>query len=1005
MLSLVLALATLDARAACDSVYPEPVWRSDLDDLAIADVRLVSYTTHGSMFTARFRAVAESTEGATFADVVATLEEPPVGQLRDGEVRFSAVVPGTETESDDTFTIRAALSEKAAVRAWLLSAPWTVSGWEAPTMSDGTRFVDADTDAAFLRWGQDDGLRTVAWFAGTTDLLDALQVGDVLLPMPDQEHWPGVEPFVGMNLPGPDQDDCYYFPFLVHAILEGDGTNGGDPGEIGVVRSLDETAWGDQISSAMVVGSWVSPDPYTVGPFDTMSSALAELGQENRACPVGVDAYDTDGDGEGDACPFTGSALRFDLELASGVNLAGHIGLTNVRGDVSMRVRLGEPTRMEMSLEATLQSALTLHAESEADLARTEETLLAMDVPLFQVPAGPFDIAAGIHWDLYAGYEGQVHAASSFGMMRSDRFVLSAVWTAGDGLVVDADHVPVTWPITDPRLSTDAMASFTGFVGTDLGLFLEEQVTQSGVSASIAAEFDATLGVEPLARPWWTLEAGYDLSLMGDAWLLGGLESWEAPLAQLTELSVPVGEAPGGSTGTAGDDARWGRTLDCNVGTKSDSALGDVFEAGDGGLVITGSSGLHTCLVKTDAQGEVEWAKHADYMGGYRSLAPLDDGGFVLAADSCEWLARFDVDGNVVWKRRVSMPGGFMLGLCEAQPFTDGDGVEGVALVGTSQVANLRYPTVGFVDLDGEVGWWRTYTVGGHTGTAVGAEVTSAGELAVVGTTNAPAHDLGGGDGWGSSNGGGLVMMIDPWGDPIWATSLSASDLRDVTEATDGRLLVVGNAGTYYYQPRHGILMASLEPVEGALQWSTTYAEDVAFEGRVDDPYSHVPGDTAWDEGMDIAALGDGTVALIGESSLGDDQAVWVARLTEGGMPLWSWMHDGPDNDETDAVIRVADGILVAGTTASLPNDDDDGRQMHLMRLPEDGGLWHAAEHGFVERSLQVEINDTRDESHVLWHHEGGNRYGVTTTDFAASTSSVSTNVHEATAASVRVTD
>jgi hypothetical protein len=93
-----------------------------------------------------------------------------------------------------------------------------------------------------------------------------------------------------------------------------------------------------------------------------------------------------------------------------------------------------------------------------------------------------------------------------------------------------------------------------------------------------------------------------------------------------------------------------------------------IVHAKDGGLFIAGDArdGGHYRLVKLSGEFEVEWDKSyfdsPDFIGyqGITDVAPLDDGGAIIAASS-GWLARVNSNGSIKWQEITNINYGYKI--------------------------------------------------------------------------------------------------------------------------------------------------------------------------------------------------------------------------------------------------------------------------------------------------------------------------------------------------------
>ena len=144
----------------------------------------------------------------------------------------------------------------------------------------------------------------------------------------------------------------------------------------------------------------------------------------------------------------------------------------------------------------------------------------------------------------------------------------------------------------------------------------------------------------------------------------------------------------------------WSRTIG---GTDTDMGH-DILEVSDGGLVLAGSTGLHTPLgtrymyvIKTDSEGIIQWSQRFTPSPGVayssaNSIARTEDGGYIVAGDADDLnlpdlrgiiLAKLQENGTVEWNRRFGRGSYYDSGWDVAIP-NDG----GFLLVGASKNAS-----------------------------------------------------------------------------------------------------------------------------------------------------------------------------------------------------------------------------------------------------------------------------------------------------------------------------
>jgi hypothetical protein len=995
-LALLIPLALLPnlAGAACEDWFIPPDHEDDLQDIVVDGYALLGTTVRGTMIDVRLGLRARSRDGAAFGDVTARLTPPPAGTVIDGEVSFSHIPATGTVVSDDGFTIRIPRRALVPFRNWLFGAGfgWDFAGWELPTFKDHVLLVDGETDAAWLSTTPDPILGDVWWFAYETPLLAGANAGSVLIPTPDIEHWTGVTPVWPTAMPTDDGSCADTWPLEVRDVILGDGTNGGPAGALGLRVAPIPADWASLYRSARMHATWSSaPDSGRDGPFDSVSSAGDELGTEGRSCPFGAEEHDTDGDGTIDACGFTREMARFNIEPVEGVQVAGNVVWRSFDMDFELVSRDETAVSAVLSLEAVVDSAFGVRAEGQIDVPRQEVDFASVSIPVFSFPLGPTWIDVLVDWRAFGGYDGLIQAQTGYGVVRTDVWTHEVTWTPGAGTAGVSAHEVSTWPMTGPEIRTAASAEFVAFAGTEIGVSISEGTTFSGLETTLIGEVGLGLDVDTTRVPWWQLEGEASITATAGFELLGGLagtwgRSWE--LASATEVLLQ--DEGDGDVGAEGDEARWLRTWDPNTAVTTDATASDAAALPDGDLLVSGRAGVDGYVSRINPDGSVQWARKLGFTSGAASIVALSDGSAVVSTSSCATLVRLDPDGNLLWRKRLNPSGASVSGSCELLAIDGSDGVEGVVFMGQANASGGLRPAWGRIDADGTLRWWSRLDL---TGNLTSGTLLSDGRLALVGEIGAPAYAMGVADGYTPSIGGALVLVGDDTGGVDWARSMTGNTYTDVVQSAAGDILAVGNMTTYIYHPRHGMMLSALA-TDGTLLWSTTYAEDVEYEGREDSANVNTPGDTAWDGGGAIAALPGGGVVLAGHTGLGASRGMWVARLTDDGEPVWFWLHDAGGEDAANTLVTLSDSVLFGGKTAAY--GDELG---WLARLPLDGAIWHASAH--TERSMQAEINDATDMSHVLWVDQGGAAVAATVVPVTATVTDATTAVSTVTAETV----
>lgn len=295
-----------------------------------------------------------------------------------------------------------------------------------------------------------------------------------------------------------------------------------------------------------------------------------------------------------------------------------------------------------------------------------------------------------------------------------------------------------------------------------------------------------------------------------------------------------------------------------------------LVETSDGSYVLVGSSeegvGFYSTvwLVKTDLQGSVEWNKtySNDDQNGARALVETTDSGYVLAGYSGSslnnrtkrfWLIKTDAEGNIEWNQLydkgiayslvISSDGGFALAGDNRLVKTDTlgnqewsktySGGEIRSLIATSDGG---YALAGFggmnewgyysdfwlikTDALGHVEWNRTYGRINEEWTRIYGDVydlahslveTSDGGFAVAGKTGpdvfAAAH------GW--------LVKTDPQGNMEWNQTYNNGSIFSLAKTSDNGFALTGS--TRSYGATYDDFWLIKTDCNGNAQWNQTY--------------------------------------------------------------------------------------------------------------------------------------------------------------------------------------
>jgi hypothetical protein len=243
----------------------------------------------------------------------------------------------------------------------------------------------------------------------------------------------------------------------------------------------------------------------------------------------------------------------------------------------------------------------------------------------------------------------------------------------------------------------------------------------------------------------------------------------------------------------------WAKTYG---GTGSDIA-NSVQQTSDGGYIVGGNTysfgtgWYNIFLIKTDANGNIIWAKtygspHWDWAS---SVQQTSDGGYIVAGetdfygiyDKCIFLIKTDASGNIIWAKIYTpgIPIGIDSTFLVQQTSDGGYIVAGYSPGGAGAYDILLMKT----DANGNIIWAKTYG-GTSLDWASSVQQTSDGGYIVAGITNS----------FGAGNYDILLLKTDANGNIQWAKTYGGTYddwASSVQQTSDGRYIVVGGTGSF----------------------------------------------------------------------------------------------------------------------------------------------------------------------------------------------------------------
>jgi hypothetical protein len=266
-------------------------------------------------------------------------------------------------------------------------------------------------------------------------------------------------------------------------------------------------------------------------------------------------------------------------------------------------------------------------------------------------------------------------------------------------------------------------------------------------------------------------------------------------------------------------------------GGTNDEWASSVQQTSDGGYIMAGrtrsfgAGGVDVFLIKTDAFGNVQWAKA--YGGGGADLAfsvqQTSDGGYIVAglthsfgaSNGDFFVVKMDANGNIQWAKTYGGTGADTA--WSVQQTSDG----GYIVAGYTRSFGAGNLDIFLIKTDefGNVQWAKTYGGAGDD-RAYSVQQTSDGGYILVGETRSfgTNYDI-------------FLIKTDANGNIIWAkTYAETNDDRtySVQQTSDGGYIV---AGTRRISLNYSIFLIKTD-ANGNVQWAKAYGgggEDRAF--------------------------------------------------------------------------------------------------------------------------------------------------------------------------------
>jgi predicted secreted protein len=368
-------------------------------------------------------------------------------------------------------------------------------------------------------------------------------------------------------------------------------------------------------------------------------------------------------------------------------------------------------------------------------------------------------------------------------------------------------------------------------------------------------------------------------------------------IAFLVSLAFSVVVCP-----CAGAASMWSRTYG---GTGNDSGWGDLIQTSDGGYAISGDTysfgagGSDYWLIKTDAEGNMQWNK--TYGGtsaeAESAMCQTIDGGYALAGYTSSfgaggndfWLVKTDGSGNMQWNKTYGGTDGDLAYSVVAT--SDG----GYAIIGYTNSFGAGGQDAYLVKTNssGDLQWNKTY---GGTGGDVAYSVvaTSDGGYAISGYT----------DSFGAGSNDFWLFKTDAAGNMQWNQTYGGTGGDTemyLIQTVEGGYALAGYTSSFGAGGNDFWLVKT--DASGNMEWNQTY------------------GGTGTEWGIHVIQTEEGGYAIIGYTNSfgagGND--VWLVKTDADGNMQWNQTYGGTSSDAGWSLIQTIDGgYAIAGNTHSF---------------------------------------------------------------------------------------
>jgi predicted secreted protein len=333
-----------------------------------------------------------------------------------------------------------------------------------------------------------------------------------------------------------------------------------------------------------------------------------------------------------------------------------------------------------------------------------------------------------------------------------------------------------------------------------------------------------------------------------------------------------------------------------------------LVQTNDGGYAMSGwtssfgAGGLDVWLVKTDADGNVQWNKTYGGTGDDTytvSIVQTNDGGYAMASTTNSfgaggrdfWLIKVDALGIMQWNHTY---GGSNTDVAQALVQTSDGGytIAGQTLsygAGSGDLWLVRTDSAGIMQ------WSKTYGGASDDG-ATSMVQTSDGGYAMAGTTR--SFGAGDQDFW--------LVRTDAAGNMQWSKTYGTAygqSAYSLTQTFDGGYALAGS--THYGNSYAKDFWLVKADAAGNMQWNHAWG---------------TAGGSGHEEAIWVVQDSDGGYSLVGytTSYWALPYDMWLIKTDGNGNDIWNKTYGGIGHEQGDYLIRTSDGgYAIAGITLS----------------------------------------------------------------------------------------